>query len=175
MPKIIDHDAYKQELAGRAAVLFAEQGYSGLGMRKIAEALGLSKSALYHYFPSKKELFLACTAVATAPQETPAPTGAPCDQLMAIATDMRTGFASEMALVFDFIRGMSPADVAKDPAMKQAMSNYQTTIQNITGAEVADEILALLIGALMLDLFSGGSWSEEAIRARFDRVLAQNS
>ncbi len=175
MPKIINHDAYKQELASRAAVLFSEQGYSGLGMRKIAEALGLSKSALYHYFPSKKDLFLACTAAATAPQEAPALSGSACDQLMTMATGLRAGFAGEMALVFDFIRGMAPEEVAKDPAMKQAMSNYRTAVEAIAGPKAADEVLALLIGALMIDLFSGGAWPEEAIRARFERVLAQNS
>ena len=30
-------------------------------MRKVAAYLGLSKSALYHYFPTKEHLFLACT------------------------------------------------------------------------------------------------------------------
>ena len=57
MPKIIDRDAYRAELAGKAIAVFTEHGYNGLGMRGIAEAIGVSKSALYHYFPTKKDLF----------------------------------------------------------------------------------------------------------------------
>ena len=30
-------------------------------MRGVAQHLGVSKSALYHYFPTKEALFLACT------------------------------------------------------------------------------------------------------------------
>ena len=37
--------------------LFASSGYSGVGMRQIATAVGLSKSALFHHFPTKLELY----------------------------------------------------------------------------------------------------------------------
>lgn len=42
-----------------AAVLFAEAGFHGTGMRHIAEKAGVSIGALYHYFPSKEDVFLA--------------------------------------------------------------------------------------------------------------------
>ncbi|MGH1415040.1 MAG: helix-turn-helix domain-containing protein [Pelagimonas sp.] len=172
MPKIIDHDAYRLQLAGQAAALFAQNGYSGLGMRKIADALNISKSALYHYFPTKKDLFLAATAVATTPQEATPRTGSPTDQMMDLATGMRDGFAAEMALVFDYIRAMSPTQVAQDPAMVQAIENYRSEITAITGADKSDEALTLVLGALMLDLFAGGHWPADALRERFDRLLA---
>jgi predicted transcriptional regulator len=59
MPKNVDHDAYRLELAQKAARLFSKQGFAGLGMRSIAKELGISKSALNHYFPTKKGLLLA--------------------------------------------------------------------------------------------------------------------
>ncbi len=61
MPKIVDREAYRSELIAKAVDIFSEHGLNGLGMRGIAEALGVSKSALYHYFSSKEELFTACT------------------------------------------------------------------------------------------------------------------
>jgi AcrR family transcriptional regulator len=61
MPKIVDHDAQRAAIVATAAQMFVEQGYSGLGMRELARALGMSKSALYHYFPSKEALFAAVT------------------------------------------------------------------------------------------------------------------
>jgi AcrR family transcriptional regulator len=36
---------------------FAAAGYSGVGMRQIAMAVGLSKSSLFHHFPTKLELY----------------------------------------------------------------------------------------------------------------------
>jgi AcrR family transcriptional regulator len=39
--------------------LFAEQGFHATGMRAIARAAGVSIGAIYHYFASKDEIFLA--------------------------------------------------------------------------------------------------------------------
>ena len=61
MPKIVDHEAHSVDLARRAVRYFSDHGYAGTSMRKVAAYLGLSKSALYHYFPTKESLFLACT------------------------------------------------------------------------------------------------------------------
>ena len=42
----------------RAALqVFAEYGYHGATMKQITELSGLSKGLVYHYFPSKQELF----------------------------------------------------------------------------------------------------------------------
>jgi len=42
-----------------ATTMFIENGYHGLAMRQISDALGVSKAALYYYFKDKEELFLA--------------------------------------------------------------------------------------------------------------------
>jgi AcrR family transcriptional regulator len=39
--------------------LFADQGYAGTSMRDLAEALGMTKAALYYHFPGKAEILLA--------------------------------------------------------------------------------------------------------------------
>jgi AcrR family transcriptional regulator len=39
--------------------LLVEQGYHGLAMREIAEAVGVSKAALYYHFQDKEQLLLA--------------------------------------------------------------------------------------------------------------------
>jgi AcrR family transcriptional regulator len=39
--------------------LFIKQGYHGLSMRQLAEAVGVSKAALYYHFRDKEELLLA--------------------------------------------------------------------------------------------------------------------
>jgi AcrR family transcriptional regulator len=49
----------REELLAVAMRMFIQQGYHGLAMRQISEAVGVSKAALYYYFKDKEELFLA--------------------------------------------------------------------------------------------------------------------
>jgi TetR/AcrR family transcriptional regulator len=42
-----------------AEALYARRGYSGVGMREVADAAGLGKSSLFHHFRSKAQLYLA--------------------------------------------------------------------------------------------------------------------
>lgn len=45
-----------------AEALFARRGFSGVGVREVAEAAGLSKSSLFHHFRSKVQLYDAVLA-----------------------------------------------------------------------------------------------------------------
>jgi len=53
MPKIVNHDVYRDELAMKCFDLFARKGYSAVTMREIAWELKVSTGTLYHYFPNK--------------------------------------------------------------------------------------------------------------------------
>ena len=59
-------DLVRDELLGRAAELFSRQGYANTTIQDIARELGLSRSSLYHYFPSKEELLRALIEAETA-------------------------------------------------------------------------------------------------------------
>lgn len=43
-----------------ATDLFLEKGYAGTSMSMLAKAVGVRKASLYHHFPSKEALFVAC-------------------------------------------------------------------------------------------------------------------
>ena len=157
MPKIVDHKAHSRDLAQRAAKYFSDHGYAGTSMRKVAAYLGLSKSALYHYFPTKEHLFLACTRQvmggldrtfidATASDE---------ENLAQLKEVLRKDFASEMALVFEYLRGKSSTEIVNDEAMQVAMDAYRKMVASIVGEDEAEERLARLFGSLMLDYMSG--------------------
>jgi AcrR family transcriptional regulator len=68
MPKVVPE--YKEEAKNRilesANKVFAEKGYHEATMDDIAKRLGVSKGAIYLYFPSKEDLFEAMCK--TAPQ-----------------------------------------------------------------------------------------------------------
>jgi AcrR family transcriptional regulator len=49
----------RDKILDAAEVLFARRGFSGVGMREVAEAVGLGKSSLFHHFKSKIELYAA--------------------------------------------------------------------------------------------------------------------
>jgi AcrR family transcriptional regulator len=52
-------DERRRQLLERATELFAEHGYDELSMSRIAREAGISKALLYHYYPSKRDLFEA--------------------------------------------------------------------------------------------------------------------
>ena len=49
----------KTEILEAALTIFVEKGYTNARMDDIVNAIGLSKGALYHHFPSKRVLFMA--------------------------------------------------------------------------------------------------------------------
>lgn len=49
-----DYDAKRLVILQRTAELFAQFGYSGTSITMIAEACGVSKALLYHYYPDKE-------------------------------------------------------------------------------------------------------------------------
>ena len=63
MPKIVDHDKRRLEILNSAFSLFASSGYHGVSVRQIAKSIGMTTGMLYHYFPSKPELFTALVNV----------------------------------------------------------------------------------------------------------------
>jgi AcrR family transcriptional regulator len=49
-------DAQRADILAAAARLFAEQGFSAASMNQVAEACGVAKPTLYHYFQDKQAL-----------------------------------------------------------------------------------------------------------------------
>ncbi len=56
MPKIVNHDEYRQELLEKSFHLFTRKGYTNINMKEIAAEIGVSTGTLYHYFPSKENM-----------------------------------------------------------------------------------------------------------------------
>lgn len=49
----------KQEVTGRAMLLFRERGYEATSIRDLIEAMGISSSSMYEVFGDKRGVFLA--------------------------------------------------------------------------------------------------------------------
>jgi AcrR family transcriptional regulator len=56
MPKEVDHDARRRELADAACRVIARNGLGGTTLADVAEESGWSIGSIRHYFPNKDEL-----------------------------------------------------------------------------------------------------------------------
>src|SRR6185295_8892581 len=54
-----------EEILATATRLFSEFGYRGVGIRMIADAVGVQTSTLYHHFSSKEQILYRIAARAT--------------------------------------------------------------------------------------------------------------
>ena len=54
------YEAKREALLREAASAFNRQGFHATSLEDIAQRLGVTKAALYHYFPNKQTLLMAC-------------------------------------------------------------------------------------------------------------------
>ena len=61
MPKVSDEylEARRNEILEGARRAFAKHGYEGATVARLEEEIGLSRGAIFHYFDSKLDLFVA--------------------------------------------------------------------------------------------------------------------
>jgi AcrR family transcriptional regulator len=57
------HTAAQARIVDAALVLFAEHGISGMSLQMIADAIGVTKAAVYHQYNTKDEIVLAVAEV----------------------------------------------------------------------------------------------------------------
>ena len=56
MPKVVDATSQREEIRAAARQVFARRGVRGTGLAHVAEAAGMGRSSLYHYYPDKRAL-----------------------------------------------------------------------------------------------------------------------
>ncbi|QJR37925.1 TetR/AcrR family transcriptional regulator [Gemmatimonas groenlandica] len=55
-----DGPSRRRLILAEATRIFLEKGFSATAMSEVAKASGIQKASLYHHFPSKEALFVAC-------------------------------------------------------------------------------------------------------------------
>ena len=161
MPKIVDHERYREELAKRAVTVFREHGYHGMSMRRMAQEIGVSKGVLYHYFSGKQALFEACSAHALTTPDIALSSDATRDEkigaLTQIGEQIERDFAGELTLLLDYLRNRTSTDIAGDAGLSQSVGYYLDVVSQVVGNEDAQKVLIHLFGLLLLRLFDGQS------------------
>jgi AcrR family transcriptional regulator len=130
MPKIVDHEKYRRELADKCMDLFSRKGYANVTMREISKELGVSTGSLYHYFPNKEAIFahmadhLSQSDVATVLSRVD-DTFSPKEKLRVYGqhwTANRGYYQSILLLAIDFIRNYTGPD--KDIVKREYVQYY---------------------------------------------------
>ncbi|RZU36778.1 TetR family transcriptional regulator [Fluviicoccus keumensis] len=113
----------RERILNKGIMLFANDGFEGVSMRHMANAVGLTVSALYYHFPDKESLYLAivehsfnnCLASATLAAQTSAE---PWQRL----TDFIREFIQTLASNRDFQRLMQWVLLDQDDLRSQALT-----------------------------------------------------
>jgi AcrR family transcriptional regulator len=99
----LENDERRRRLLELGARLFTEHAYDEISMSQIARAAGISKALLYHYFPSKRDYFVATLAGGAEELRTrvePDPAVPPA-QALAASVDAYLGWIEENAAAYE--------------------------------------------------------------------------
>lgn len=163
MPKIVNHETYRQELLEKAFSLFAERGYAAVTMRDIAKELKVSTGTLYHYFPTKEALFQGLISsfserdsLKAAEQHSKASLEQHLRNLVNFMEEQEGYFRQQIMLLVSVHQATSPSS---KPQSHEAAQRYRQTVADLTGLNEAEVTLVLsqLLGLVLLRLFEGSS------------------
>ncbi|PTX53692.1 TetR family transcriptional regulator [Melghirimyces profundicolus] len=181
MPKIIDHDEYREELLHQCFDLFAEEGYASLSMRRIADELDVSTGTLYHYFSGKEDLFnqlvelITCRDLFDAKEalkgaKTP---DERIDALLRFVEERETYFLNQSFIWMDYYRHQV-ADRDPDPRLGETLEQYRSGIARILDVrdpELAEFILTVINGWVLQRYFNRGKPPVETLSRMLRRLI----
>ncbi|MDO6498945.1 TetR/AcrR family transcriptional regulator [Photobacterium sanguinicancri] len=180
MPKIVDHDKKRQEIALKSTAIFLEHGYKNIGMRQLCDKLEMSKSAVYYYYKTKDELFRAATeaivnldedVLAGRPLATSASITQKLENFTLIFKQMAPRFFQEMKLVSDYIDVIGIDNIAEDPCMQLANQKYLTMLTTYVSAEHSNTLYTILLGLLNHQTMIGTELDTDYVVAQASRCL----
>jgi AcrR family transcriptional regulator len=168
MPRIVDHEAVRKDLLERCIGLFADQGFAGLTMRRLARALEVSTGTLYHYFPSKEAVFegVVQTVVTREFETTVAGLLSQLDDPVAVLLDYveahETRLIQQILVLIEHLRSQT-VDAAPEP-IRGAMLTYHGrffdtlgVVLGIDDPRAAQAIVLFLRGLLLQRFLDGGT------------------
>ncbi len=167
MPKKVNHATYRAELADKAAAVFRRHGYKGIGLRDIAREIGVSKSALYHYFPSKEALFLACAKRAS--RLNVKADGEPVEELLSAVHDWEPLFMGDLRIMFDYIENLDADAIWSDPVTRAGFQSMEQSLAGVVERDQIPAVLSSIFGFLLYRSFKGGRRSPYRI---LEKVLS---
>ena len=139
MAKKVDHEQRKREIAEKAIRLFSQVGYDNVSLIMIAAAAGISRTVLYRYFCSKREVMDAAIVMVTDGIEKR------CTKIMASRaknteklegichTVVEVMFKNKefLVAVFDFVVGMARSGVDMDSRIRHFTAGTRNALRRL--------------------------------------------
>jgi AcrR family transcriptional regulator len=180
MPKIVDHDQYRQQLLAQSFDLFAKKGYASITMRQLAEGLGVSTGTLYHYFPSKSVLFEQLIDQMSQQDMLRATAGLKDSQTLTerihiigeFLAENEDYFLKQTYLMMDFYQHEDFEKVRNNAAFQKAYDLYQKAISDYIG--ISDPVLIRFVLAHIDGLIMHRLYGNETFSIREQVILLGN-
>lgn len=113
MPKMVDHEARRRELAGAVWRVIAARGPEAVTIREVAAEAGWSSGAMRHYLPTRDDLLVFAFRLAgeRASERIRGAGGAPVERILEEAMPLDEERRQEALIWFAFV-GLAPAQPA---------------------------------------------------------------
>jgi AcrR family transcriptional regulator len=160
------------DILSRAATLFSERGYHAVGIRDLAEAVGLSTSTLYHYYATKQDILFAIISrflaeftsrLVSGLREVAVPPRERLERAVDEHLRLTVTRSEELLVGSPVLNALSPEQQASVATMRR---EYRDAVRDVVaeGAATGDFHVAdpLLTAMAMLDMLDGvRSWYHE--------------
>ena len=191
MPRHVDHDARRLEIAEIAAALIASHGPDGASLRALAAAAGWSTTAVTHYFANKRELLQhayraatrhAAIRVAAVSPRASDPLRSSCEAVLPLDAERRQDCQTWLAFM-----GAAVGDPVLAAMQRRRVAGFRELLAATIAAEQADgrldpqldaesearDLLALVHGISFEAAFDAKDWSPARQRAVLLRALGR--
>ena len=160
------YDDQREQILVRASKLFARRGYTATSMNEVADACGVTKPSLYHYFRDKQQLLLEIAAAHVARlealvDEVAAETHAPearVRRLIAAFLDVYAGAQAEHRVLTEDVRFLPPADRRRvldgERKVVAAFADAIAAVRPELRARALDKPLTMLLFGMMNWMFT---------------------
>jgi AcrR family transcriptional regulator len=143
----------REQLLDLALELFIHRTYEELSIDDIAQAAGISKGLLYHYFPSKRAFYVAAVGKAAdhlleATEVTPAdPAGVPTIAELRRGMGTYLAYVEERAESYKFLlRGGMGGDTEVRAILEEARTRFAERIERGLGAPIHPRVRIAIRG-----------------------------
>lgn len=185
-PPLVENQ--RERILERAAVLFGTHGFQGVGIAVLAEDLGVSKAALFHYFPSKRDIYDAIvldvlSGLSGAVHEAVSDDDPPREQLLAFMRGHARFFEENYWKFIVMLVGFGGITPPRVQEVVRIRDEYEARLRRILADGVADgtfrEVDVATTGRAVLSMLNwmarwykpGGAQRAEEIAAGYAELL----
>ena len=186
MPKIVDFDERRLELADATARLIARGGLGAATMRDVATEAGLTTGSVTHYFADKRELLLFTFNASLHRRRERRDTASPLEPAAALRTSLLGALPVDEGrrrhwMVTIAFCALAAGDEELAAVQRTAYREFRdwVTAKLVEGGAAtrqaereAEWLIALVDGVAMQALFDAESWPAERQTAMIEQALA---